>query len=221
MRVLLVEDDPILGQGLRVGLGQAGYTVDWLEDGASADAALRDNTFDLVVLDLGLPRLPGLEVLSNLRRRGSDVPVLILTARDAIEERVQGLDTGADDYLIKPFDLDELTARLRALQRRRAGRPEPLITHGHIVLDPAARRVTLSGNPVSLSQSEFALLQILLENTGRVLPRSRLEDTLYGWGGEAESNSLEVFIHHLRKKLGADLIRTVRGVGYVIERPAP
>jgi len=218
MRVLLVEDDPILGQGLMAGLGQAGYTVDWLEDGASADAALQDETFDLVVLDLGLPRLPGLEVLANLRRRGNEVPVLILTARDAVDDRVAGLDGGADDYLVKPFDLDELTARLRALQRRHAGRPEPLLEHGDIVLDPAARQVRLGGEPVSLSQSEFAVLQILLENAGRVMSRGRLEETLYGWGGEAESNSLEVFIHHLRKKLGADLIRTVRGVGYVVER---
>jgi len=219
MRVLLVEDDPILGQGLKVGLGQAGYTVDWLEDGASADAALQDETFDLVVLDLGLPRMPGLDVLNHLRRRGDEVPVLILTARDAVGDRVAGLDAGADDYLVKPFDLDELTARLRALQRRHAGRPDPLLEHGEIVLDPAARRVTLRGEPVNLSQSEFSLLQVLLENAGRVLPRTRLEETLYGWDGEAESNSLEVFIHHLRKKLGADLIRTVRGVGYVIERP--
>ena len=221
MRVLLVEDDKLLGNGLKAGLGQAGYTVDWVQDGVSADAALSTEGFDLVVLDLGLPRLPGIDVLKRLRARGNNVPVLILTARDTVSERVEGLDSGADDYLIKPFDLDELTARLRALQRRHAGRPEPVLRHGDIVLDPAAYTVTLREEPVSLSTSEFALLQLLLENVGRVMPRTRLEQTLYGWDGEAESNSLEVFIHHLRKKLGAELIRTVRGVGYVIERHRP
>lgn len=221
MRVLLVEDDQLLGNGLKAGLGQAGYTVDWVQDGVSADAALSTEGFDLVVLDLGLPRLPGIDVLKRLRARGNNVPVLILTARDTVSERVEGLDSGADDYLIKPFDLDELTARLRALQRRHAGRPEPVLRHGDIVLDPAAYTVTLREEPVSLSTSEFALLQLLLENVGRVMPRTRLEQTLYGWDGEAESNSLEVFIHHLRKKLGAELIRTVRGVGYVIERHRP
>jgi two-component system response regulator QseB len=219
MRLLLVEDDKMLGDALRAGLKQAGYTVDWLQDGVSAEQALTTEQFDLVVLDLGLPGQSGLEVLKHLRRRGNTVPVLILTARDSIEDRVRGLDAGADDYLVKPFDLDELTARLRALQRRHSGRPETVITHGKLRLDPAARKVQLDGRDVNIVGREFALLQILLENRGRVIPRARLEEKLYGWEGEIESNSLEVFIHHLRKKLGRDLIRTVRGVGYIIEKP--
>ncbi len=219
MRLLLVEDDKMLGDGLRTGLKQAGYTVDWLQDGISAEQALTTEQFDLVVLDLGLPGQSGLAVLKHLRQRGNTVPVLILTARDSIEDRVQGLDAGADDYLIKPFDLDELTARLRALQRRHSGRPETVITHGKVQLDPAARKVQLDGKDVNIVGREFALLQILLENRGRVIPRAQLEEKLYGWEGEVESNSLEVFIHHLRKKLGRNLIRTVRGVGYIIEKP--
>ncbi len=218
MRLLLVEDDELLGDGLRIGLKQAGYTVEWLKDGATADQALQQEQFDLVVLDLGLPRQSGLEVLKNLRKSGNAVPVLILTARDSVEDRVQGLDCGGDDYLVKPFDLDELCARLRALQRRRSGRVEPLIEHGELSVDPAAHKVSLAGNEINLSTSEFALLHYLLDNKGRVIPRSRLEEMLYGWEGEVESNALEVFIHHLRKKLGRDLIRTVRGVGYVIEK---
>lgn len=218
MRLLLVEDDELLGDGLRIGLKQAGYTVEWLKDGATADQALQQEQFDLVVLDLGLPRQSGLEVLKNLRKSGNAVPVLILTARDLVEDRVQGLDCGGDDYLVKPFDLDELCARLRALQRRRSGRVEPLIEHGELIVDPAAHKVSLAGNEINLSTSEFALLHYLLDNKGRVIPRSRLEEMLYGWEGEVESNALEVFIHHLRKKLGHDLIRTVRGVGYVIEK---
>lgn len=218
MRLLLVEDDELLGDGLRIGLKQAGYTVEWLKDGATADQALQQEQFDLVVLDLGLPRQSGLEVLKNLRKRGNAVPVLILTARDSVEDRVQGLDCGGDDYLVKPFDLDELYARLRALQRRSSGRVEPLIEYGELIVDPAAHKVSLAGNEINLSTSEFALLHYLLDNKGRVIPRSRLEEMLYGWEGEVESNALEVFIHHLRKKLGRDLIRTVRGVGYVIEK---
>lgn len=218
MRLLLVEDDELLGDGLRIGLKQAGYTVEWLKDGATADQALQQEQFDLVVLDLGLPRQSGLEVLKNLRKSGNAVPVLILTARDLVEDRVQGLDCGGDDYLVKPFDLDELCARLRALQRRSSGRVEPLLQHGELIVDPAAHKVYLAGNEINLSTSEFALLHYLLDNKGRVIPRSRLEEMLYGWEGEVESNALEVFIHHLRKKLGRDLIRTVRGVGYVIEK---
>ncbi len=218
MRLLLVEDDELLGDGLRTGLKQAGYTVEWLKDGITADQALQQEQFDLVVLDLGLPRQSGLEVLRNLRKSGNPVPVLILTARDSIEDRVQGLDCGGDDYLVKPFDLDELCARLRALQRRQSGRVEPLIQHGELTVDPAAHKVILAGNEINLSTSEFALLEYLLDNKGRVIPRGRLEEMLYGWEGDVESNALEVFIHHLRKKLGRDLIRTVRGVGYVIEK---
>ena len=219
MRILLVEDDEILGDGLKTGLRQAGYTVDWIKDGISADNALKDDDFDLVVLDVGLPRQSGLEVLRNLRKRGQQTPVLILTAKDTVPDRVQGLDSGADDYMVKPFDLDELCARLRVLQRRSMGRSEPVLQHGDLLLDPAAHKVTLAGNVINLSMREFVLLQHLLENVGRVIPRARLEQKLYGWEGEVESNSLEVFIHHLRKKLGSELIRTVRGVGYMIENP--
>lgn len=221
MRLLLVEDDQLLGDGISAGLKQDGYTVDWVEDGEAADHALRSEHFDIVVLDINLPRLSGIEVLKRLRDRSSVTPVLLLTARDTVTDRVQGLDCGADDYLTKPFDLDELNARLRALLRRSSGRATPLLTHGAVVIDPAARRVMRDGAEVELSQREFALLQALLENVGRVLPRSRLEETLYGWGTEVESNTLEVHIHHLRKKLGSTLIRTVRGVGYVIEKLAP
>lgn len=218
MRLLLVEDDEILGDGLQVGLRQAGYTVEWLRDGQAADNALRHNTFDQVVLDLGLPRLSGIDVLKKMRARGDKTPVLILTARDSVEDRISGLDSGSDDYLVKPFDLDELCARLRALSRRAAGHAAPVLSHGDITLDPAAHRVTQAGEEVNLSGREFALLHYLLENIGRVIPRSRLEETLYGWEGEVESNSLEVFIHHLRKKLGQNLIRTVRGIGYMIDK---
>lgn len=220
MRLLLVEDDLLLGDGIRAGLGQDGYTVDWVQDGEAADHALQSEHFDIVVLDINLPRLSGIEVLTRLRDRSGVTPVLLLTARDTVTDRVQGLDCGADDYLTKPFDLDELNARLRALLRRSSGRATPLLTHGAVILDPAARRVTLNGAEVELSQREFALLQVLMENLGRVLPRSRLEETLYGWGTEVESNTLEVHIHHLRKKLGSTLIRTVRGVGYVMEKSA-
>lgn len=218
MRILLVEDDPELGDGLTIGLRQAGFAVDWLKDGNSADHALQSETFDLVVLDLGLPRLSGMEVLSRARSRHQTLPVLILTARDATGDKVVGLDAGADDYLVKPVDLDELTARIRALSRRSAGRAAPLLTHGEIALDPAAHCVTLAGQAVELSSREFSLLQMLLENAGRVLTRTQLEQSLYGWRDEPDSNALEVHIHHLRKKLGSDLIRTLRGVGYTIPK---
>ena len=218
MRILLVEDDPQLGDGLTVGLRQAGFAVDWLRDGNSADAALQSETFDFVVLDLGLPRLSGMEVLARARARGLGVPILILTARDATGDKVAGLDAGADDYLVKPIDLDELTARIRALTRRSAGRAAPLLCHGELALDPAAHSVTLAGQPVELSSREFSLLQMLLESAGRVLSRSQLEQSMYGWRDEPDSNALEVHIHHLRKKLGSELIRTLRGVGYTIPK---
>jgi two-component system response regulator QseB len=218
MRILLVEDDPQLGDGLMVGLRQAGFAVDWVRDGHAADLALSSETFDLVVLDLGLPRLSGMEVLKRARDRGRTTPVLILTARDATDDKVAGLDAGADDYLVKPIDLDELTARIRALTRRSAGRAAPLLTHGDLALDPAAHSVTLAGQPVELASREFALLQMLLESAGRVLTRSQLEQSLYGWGDEPDSNALEVHIHHLRRKLGSELIRTLRGVGYTIPK---
>jgi two-component system OmpR family response regulator/two-component system response regulator QseB len=218
MRILLVEDDPQLGDGLTIGLRQAGFAVDWVKDGNSADHALQSETFDLVVLDLGLPRLSGMEVLSRARSRRQTLPVLILTARDATGDKVSGLDAGADDYLVKPVDLDELAARIRALTRRSAGRAAPLLTRGDLTLDPAAHSVTLAGAPVELSSREFSLLQMLLENAGRVLSRSQLEQSVYGWRDEPDSNALEVHIHHLRKKLGSELIRTLRGVGYTIPR---
>jgi len=218
MRILLVEDDPQLGDGLTVGLRQAGFAVDWVKDGNAADHALHAESFDLVVLDLGLPRLSGMDVLSRARQRGQTMPILILTARDATGDKVSGLDAGADDYLVKPIDLDELTARIRALARRSAGRAAPLLSHGDLALDPAAHVVTLAGQPVELSSREFSLLQMLLENTGRVLSRTQLEQSLYGWRDEPDSNALEVHIHHLRKKLGSDLIRTLRGVGYTIAK---
>ncbi len=218
MRLLLVEDDLLLGDGISAGLKQDGYTVDWVQDGESADHALQSEHFDILVLDINLPRLSGIDVLKRLRDRRSAVPVLLLTARDTITDRVQGLDCGADDYLTKPFDLNELNARLRALLRRSSGRATPLLVNGLIVLDPAARRVTLDGQEIELSQREFVLLQAFLDNLGRVLSRTRLEQMLYGWGVEVESNTLEVHIHHLRKKLTTTLIRTVRGVGYVMEK---
>lgn len=216
MRLLLVEDDSLLGDGIRAGLRLAGHTVDWVKDGIAAQLALEAEEYSLVVLDLGLPRLSGLELLRWLRQSGKTLPVLILTARDTVADRVKGLDGGADDYLVKPFDLDELTARIRSLLRRSSGRASPLLAHGEITLDPAAHRVTRRDQTVELSPREFAILQQLMENTGRALSREQLEQSLYGWNEEVESNAIEVHIHHLRKKLGTELIRTVRGVGYMI-----
>jgi DNA-binding response OmpR family regulator len=218
MRLLLVEDDSILGDGVRTGLAQEGYAVDWVTDGYLASHALQSEHYDLLLLDLGLPRRSGLDVLKELRARGDNLPVLILTARDTVHDRIIGLDSGGDDYLIKPFALDELCARVRALLRRASERGTPMIHHGAITLDPAARRVSRNGTPVELSAREFALLQTLLENVGRVLSRARIEQSLYAWGEEIESNAVEVHIHHLRRKLGPSLIRTIRGVGYVIDK---
>jgi two-component system response regulator QseB len=192
--------------------------VDWFRNGAQAEAALNSDDFDLVVLDLNLPGLSGLEILHNLRQRSNDTPVLILTARDTVDDRVRGLDAGADDYLVKPFDLDELNARLRALLRRSKGRSAPQLVHDGIVLDPAAHTIEYNNNPIDLSPREFALLQLLLENIGKVQSRHKLEQALYGWQQDVDSNAVEVHIHHLRKKLDSNLIRTVRGVGYVIDR---
>lgn len=217
MRLLLVEDDPLLGDGIRVGLGQEDYSVDWFTDAHSAEMALKSEHYDLLVLDIGLPDKSGMEVLKGLRQRGESLPVLILTARDAISDRVAGLDSGADDYMVKPFDLDELSARLRALLRRNSGRAGNTIRHGDIELDPAAHSVTNNGQPIDLPPREYAVLHLLLENVGKVMSRSRLEEGLYSWGEDVESNAIEVYIHHLRKKLGADLIRTIRGVGYIID----
>ncbi len=218
MRILLIEDDELLGDGLRTGLIQYGYATDWLKDGLSADQALKTENFDLVVLDLGLPKLPGISVLQNLRARGQTMPVLILTARESVDDRVKGLDNGADDYLTKPFDLDELCARLRALQRRFTSRAEPLLTHQGITLDPASHTVTFNTENINLSRREFSLLHKLLENAGRVLSREHLTQSLYGWGEDVDSNALEVHIHNLRKKFGQEFIRTIRGIGYMIDK---
>jgi len=214
LRLLLVEDDPLLGDGLKLGLQAEGYTVDWLRDGKQALHALLSENFDLVVLDLGLPGMDGLEVLHEIRQRGVMAPVLILTARDAVSDRVGGLDQGADDYLTKPFDLEELSARLRSLLRRGRESATPLLEQGQVVVDPASREVTRSGEKINLSMKEFTVLRYLLEHQGKVVSRDRLEQALYGWDTEIESNVLEVHIHKLRKKLGADFITTVRGVGY-------
>ena len=218
MRILLVEDDEVLGDAVQIGLSQEKYTADWVKDGYSASLALKNESFDLVILDIGLPQRTGLEVLKELRSAGNQIPVLILTARDTISDRVQGLDTGADDYLTKPFDMDELVARIRALLRRSSGRASPVLAHGNITLDPASHQVTLDGNVIELSGREFAILQVLLEFSGKVMSRSRLEEELYGWSSDVESNTVEVYIHHLRKKLGSTLIRTIRGVGYMIDK---
>ena len=218
MRILLVEDDALLGDGVCVGLTQAGFTVDWVRDGKAGLTAAAAGWHDLIILDLGLPGMSGQDVLSGLRKDGHDIPVLILTARDSVDQRVAGLDAGADDYMTKPFDLDELSARLRALLRRRSGRSAPVLTHGDIILDPAAHTTSLNGKAVNLSHREFSMLQLLLESAGRVLSRQHFEESLYGWDEEIESNAIEVHIHHLRKKLGSDLIRTVRGVGYSIDK---
>jgi len=218
MRILLVEDDPQLGDGIRAGLQQAGYAADWLQDGLAALHSLEVESFDMVILDLGLPRMDGIRVLEKIRASGNDIPVLILTARDTVEDRVKGLDCGADDYLVKPFDLDELCARIRALNRRHNGRSSPLINYRDIVLDPVSHSLGKDGKDIVLSGREFKILQTLLENIGRVLSRERIEESLFGWDDALESNATEVHIHHLRKKLGKDLIVTIRGVGYMIPK---
>ncbi|MCH9644364.1 MAG: response regulator [Gammaproteobacteria bacterium] len=220
MRVLLVEDDELLGDGIRTGLKHYGHTVDWIKDGKTANDVLsaKHESFDIVVLDLGLPKMSGLEVLRNLRNRNSITPVVILTAREMVDDRVKGLDAGADDYLTKPFDLDELCARMRALQRRSKARAKPMLVYGSISLDPASHVVTLDGEEVMISRREFALLQKLLENSGRVISREQLNQTLYGWGENIDSNALEVHIHNLRKRFGNNVIRTIRGVGYMAEK---
>lgn len=218
MRILLVEDDPLLGDGAKTGLTQFGYTVDHLRDGDSAKLALASESFDLVILDLGLPKLSGLKLLQSIRNAGNPVPVIILTARESIEDRVKGLDAGADDYMTKPFDMDELCARVRALIRRSSGRADSTIHYRNIELDPAAHAVTVDDVEVNVPRREFALLQKLLENTGNVLSREQLMQSIYGWEEDVDSNTLEVHIHNLRKKLDANFIRTIRGVGYMVEK---
>jgi DNA-binding response OmpR family regulator len=217
MRLLLAEDDDILGDGLSAVLRQRGMTVDWVQDGEAAVSFFMGNVYDLVLLDLNLPKLSGLKVLNVLRSSGKHTPVLVLTARTDVDDRINALDCGADDYVMKPFDVEELCARIRALHRRNTGHAVSTINLGGVLLDPATHTVSVQGKPVLLSNREFSILQLLMENGGRVLTRSRIEDALYGWGGEVESNTVEVHIHNLRKKLGVNPIRTVRGVGYLFE----
>lgn len=221
MRILLAEDDELLGSGIRAGLAQHGFAVDWVRDGVAAERELATGAYQACVLDLGLPRQDGMDVLQGARARRNTTPVLVLTARDAVPARIAGLDAGADDYLIKPVDLHELAARLRALVRRAHGQSDALLTVGRVTLNPAAHQVLLGGQPVELSNREYKLLHALLLNAGRVLSREQLEQHLYQWGSEINSNAVEVHIYHLRRKLGATLIETVRGVGYRIARTSP
>jgi DNA-binding response OmpR family regulator len=214
MRILLVEDDPMIGASVVSGLAGEGHAVDWVRDGAAAESAATTHPYALVLLDLGLPKRDGLEVLKRLRARRLDLPVLVMTARDTVRDRVAGLDAGADDYLVKPFDLDELLARVRALARRAAGRAKPVVERGPLSLNPATHEVRWHGAPVEVSGREFALLAALAERAGAVVSRAQLEERLYGWNEAIGSNAVEVHIHNLRRKLGEDAIRTVRGLGY-------
>ena len=218
MRILLAEDDTLLGDGLRAGLRQSGFQVDWVRDGAAAERELRAQPYAAAVLDLGLPLMDGLDVLASIRRAGVTLPVLVLTARDTVPDRIHGLDRGADDYVVKPVDLDELAARLRALVRRAHGLPQDMLQAQGVTLDVAGRSVSRDGQAVALSTREFDLLHALMLSAGRVLSREQLEQQLYAWGQEVESNAVEVHVHHLRKKLGTELIQTVRGVGYLLPR---
>ncbi|MEO5732538.1 MAG: response regulator transcription factor [Rubrivivax sp.] len=218
MRLLLVEDDTMIGESVADALRAEHHAVDWARDGQQADTALRTAEYDLLLLDLGLPRMDGLAVLRALRARKQRLPVLIATARDSVQQRIEGLDAGADDYVLKPYDIDELLARIRALLRRAAGRGEPVYEHGNVRLNPTTRQASVDGLPVELSGREWAVLEPLLARPGVVLSRAQLEDKLYGWGESVQSNAVEVYIHGLRRKLGAELIRNVRGVGYRVER---
>ncbi len=218
MRILIAEDDETLGESLAVGLRHEGYAVDWVKDGTAADQALRSENFDLVVLDLGLPETSGLRVLDNLRLRENKVPVLILTARDSVEDRIKGLDMGADDYMTKPFDLSELSARIRALQRRSVERATANIKYGDIEIDTVSHTVVYNNSLISLPRREFALLLKLIENAGKALSREQLSQSLYNWDEDVDSNALEVHIHNLRKKFGTELIRTIRGIGYMVPK---
>jgi len=218
MRILLAEDDELLGDGMRSGLIQYQYNVDWVKNGMAAWISLQSEHFDMVILDLGLPKLSGEELLKNMRQKNINVPVIILTARDTVSDLIKGLDTGADDYVVKPFNLEELCARIRAIQRRISSRCEPTITVGDINLDPSTRLVFKSGHVMELSRREFVLLQMLMENSGRVLSREQITQSLYGWSDDIDSNALEVHIHNLRKKFGNRTIITIRGVGYMLEK---
>jgi two-component system response regulator QseB len=220
MRLLLVEDDSMIGESVRKALRQGNFTVDWVQDGQAAEIAVDNAAYDLVILDLGLPKKAGLDVLKSLRQSGNRIPILVLTARDSVSDRVKGLDAGADDYLVKPFEIEELEARIRALCRRQSGRVDSIIKHGDVILNSATREVLLKGEPVTLSGREFALLAAFLDRPGAVLSLSQLEEKIYGWGDEVGSNAVEVYIHALRKKLGSDFIKNVRGVGYMVSRPA-
>jgi two-component system OmpR family response regulator/two-component system response regulator QseB len=220
MHILLAEDDPLLGDGLRAGLRQLGFQVDWVRSGDAAERELRAQDYAAAVLDLGLPRRDGMDVLGAVRAAGLATPVLVLTARDAVPDRIRGLDAGADDYVVKPVDLHELAARLRALVRRAHGQPRDRLRAGDVELDPAARTVRKAGTTVALSTREFDLLHALMLNANRVLTREQLEQHLYSWGREVESNAVEVHVHNLRRKLGSALIQTIRGVGYVLRDPA-
>ena len=221
MRILLIEDDELLGAGIRDTLERARHAVEWVRSGTQALAAIQSEGLDVVVLDLGLPGLDGIEVLRRARATGRLLPVLILSARDAPAQRVTGLDAGADDYLVKPFDVDELLARVRALGRRQRGAVSNVVEHGRLRLDPSSFAVSCDGQPVALQRREFMLLEKLLAQPGQVFSRAQLEESLYGWGGEVESNAVDVHIHNLRRKLYPEVVRTVRGVGYVADLPAP
>ena len=218
MRILLVEDDSLLGDGIRKSLSHLGFTVDWMRDGKQGEHALTSEEYAAVVLDLGLPQQDGLTLLQSVRNKGLRTPVLILTARDGKLDKLKGFGLGADDYVVKPLDMEELAARLRALIRRSAGHASPRIRLGAVEIDPEARQAWCEGKPVDLSAKEFTVLELLVQNAGRVLTRAQLEQSLYGWGDSADSNTIEVFIHHLRKKLGSDFIQTLRGIGYTVGR---
>lgn len=219
MRILVIEDDPLIGDGIKAGLIKLGFSVDWFTEGKEGMTALSSAPFDAVVLDLSLPGIDGLAILRQWRQQGQDEPVLILTARDALEQRVAGLQQGADDYLCKPFALSEVAARLQALIRRRHGQLQPVLSHGAVVMESASHTVTLDGEPLLLKSRELALLELFLINKGRVLTRAQLEEKLYGWDDDVSSNAVEVHIHHLRKKLGSQFIRTIHGVGYTLGEP--
>ncbi len=219
MRILLIEDDTMIGDSVRSALKHEGFAVDWVRDGRAAQTTLATERFDLVLLDLGLPQVTGLDVLRGLRAQKDATPVIIVTARDDLASRVAGLDAGADDYVVKPFELEELTARMRAVIRRHAGRADPAIDVGPVTLDPTTRAVSVNGEGVILSAREYAVLEAMMLRPGAILSRAQLEDRLYGWGEEIESNAISVYVHQLRRKLGEDFIHTVRGVGYYVGKP--
>lgn len=218
MRILLVEDDPMIGEAVAVALKDAAYAVDWVRDGAAANSVLGDGEHQAVLLDLGLPKRDGLEVLRQLRLSGNTVPVIVITARDGVDDRIKGLDFGADDYVVKPFDVNELLARLRAVVRRQGGHASPLLTNGKVSLDPATREARCDDIVQTLSAREFALLHALLLRPGAILSRADLEERIYGWNEEVESNAVDFLIHEVRKKMGANLIKNVRGAGWMVDK---